>query len=99
MISRPLMRRDERDDGANRGRLDDGAERVAEVDAGPLGKALDDPSRLVPLERAVGVQFVLEDPLAADDVDAVGMRNQFPSVVGTQGIELHLHRGAPVRVA
>ena len=56
------------EDGADGGRLDDGAERLVVVDAVLLGEAADDSACLVASESAIGVVLVLEDPLARYDV-------------------------------
>jgi hypothetical protein len=44
----PIPGRGDAEDGADRGRLDDRAERLVVVDAGLLGEAANNPPRLVP---------------------------------------------------
>jgi hypothetical protein len=46
---------------------------------------------LVPLRGAIGVELVIEDPFAGDDVGANRMRDKIPSVVGDQRIIFFLH--------
>jgi hypothetical protein len=48
---------------------------------------MDDPTGLVPINAPIFLEFVTEDPLAADYVGAMGTRNELPRVVGDQGIE------------
>ena len=78
-------------DGADCGRLDDGAERLVEVNAGLLREPADHPPRLVPLQRAICTEFMAKQPLAADDVRSTGTGDERPRLVYLQSPELVLH--------
>jgi hypothetical protein len=43
---------------------------------------------LIPVQRAIGLKLVLEDPLVGDDIAPRRPRNQVPRVVGLQGLIL-----------
>jgi hypothetical protein len=66
----------------NGGGLDDGAEGLIVVHPRALGEPSEDPMSLVPVQRAIYLEFVLEDPLAGDDIGPRRTRNQVPRVVG-----------------
>lgn len=78
--------------------FDNGTVRLAIVDARVLSEAAHHPSHLVPIEAPVFLEFVTEDPFAADDVRSRWTRNEFPGVVGDQGVELGLHSLGPIGV-
>jgi hypothetical protein len=42
---------------------------------------MEHPTSLVPVQRAIHLELVLEDPLAGDDVGPRRSRNQVPRVV------------------
>lgn len=84
-----------RADGAG---LDHRGEGLMEVDPGTLRESADNPTRLAPFQRAVGMQFVLEEPFTCDDVSIGGTRDQCPCPVGLQRLELILHRRTPLRI-
>jgi hypothetical protein len=63
-----------------------------------LGEAAKDPTSLVLFQGAVGVELVLKDTFADDDVGANRMSDKISSVVGDQSIILFLHGTAPGRV-
>ena len=81
LVDRPLTRSSDAEDDPNRGRLDDGAERLVVVDAVSLGEAADNPMSPMTSQRDVGVELVLEDPLAGDDVGARRPGDEAPRVV------------------
>jgi hypothetical protein len=83
-------------DGADRGQLDHRAEGLIVVDAGSLGEATKNPASLVSFRGAVGIELVLENPLADDDVGANGVRDKIPGVVGDQGNKFFFHGAAPI---
>jgi hypothetical protein len=58
--------------GAGRGRLDHRVECLIIVDVGSLGEAAKDLASLIPFQRAVGVELVLDNPFVGDDVGANG---------------------------
>jgi hypothetical protein len=94
-MDRPGIGDSQRKHHADSGRLDHRAEGLIIVDAEPLGKAAKDPTTLVPLHGAVGVELVLEDPFIGDDVGANRMRDKIPSIVGDQTIIFFLHVVVP----
>jgi hypothetical protein len=70
---------------ANHGRLDHHAKCLIIVDVRSLSEAAKDPVRLVSFQRAIGVELVIENPFASDDVGANGARYKILGVVGDQG--------------
>lgn len=92
----PTLSGDQGEHGADRRRLDDRRKRLAKVDVGPLHEATDDPARLVPLEAAVGVEFMFEHPFAGDDVGAQQPRDKASGVVRLEHVEFALHRLLPI---
>jgi hypothetical protein len=87
---------DQGEDGADRERLDHRAEGLIVVDAGSLGEAAKNPASLVPFQGTVGIELVLENPLASDDVGANGARDKISGVVGDQGNKFFFHGTAPI---
>jgi hypothetical protein len=51
---------------------------------------MDDPARLVPGQGPIGVELVLEQPLARNGTGQLG--NQAPGVVGDESIVFRHHR-------
>ena len=98
LMCRPVLAGDEHEHGADCRWFDHRRERLLEVDAGSLMKATDNPPGFVTLEGAVGVQFVLEHPLAGDDLGISRTRYERPCAVVLESIELELHCCSPVRI-
>jgi hypothetical protein len=94
----PVSRRNNAEDGVDRGRLDDWAECLVVVDAGLLREAANNPARLVPGEGAVGVELVFEQPLASDNVHTRWPRYKARSAVVDQRLVLFCHRSAPIGI-
>ena len=67
-------------------------ESLMEIYSRSLREPSDNPSGFAPLERSVGVELVLEQPLPGDDIGMCWPRHQRPSAVGLQSIILRLHR-------
>jgi hypothetical protein len=82
----------------DRGWLNHRAEGLTVVDAGLVGEAAKDPTSLVPFQRAIGVELVLENSFAGDDIRANGARDKIPNVVDDQGSKLFFHGVTPVRI-
>jgi hypothetical protein len=82
----------------DRGRLDHQADGVIVVDAESLGEAMKDPMSLVPFQRAVRVELMLENLFVSDDVGANGARDKITGVIADQGSKLFFHTVAPVRI-
>jgi hypothetical protein len=57
---------------ANLGQLDHRTEGLIVVDAGLLGEHVKDPTSLVPLQRVIGVELVLENPLLVTTLEPTG---------------------------
>jgi hypothetical protein len=76
---------------ADGGRLNHRAEGLIVVDVGPLGEAMKVPMSLVSLQGSMGVELVIEDPFARDDVGTNRMKYGIPSIVGDQSIIFFLH--------
>lgn len=95
----PVSRHCKAEHSTHGGRLDDGAEGFVEVNAGTLSETAKDPASLVPVEGTVGLELVLEEPLASDDVGAAWPRNEVPGAVGEKGVELILHCSPPIWVS
>jgi hypothetical protein len=55
-----------------------------------------DPASLVPFQRTIGVELVLEDPFVDNDVGSNGARDKILGVVGEQGSKFFFHGAAPV---
>jgi hypothetical protein len=75
----PVLQCNQREHRADRGRIYDRGERLAEVGPGSLMEAAHDPACLVPCQGAVRVAFVGENPLAGDDPSIAWLRNKRPS--------------------
>jgi hypothetical protein len=80
------------------GWLDHRAEGLIAVDAGSLGEDVKNPASLVPFQRVVGVELVLENPFASDDIGANVAWDKILGVVGDQGSKLFFHGVAPVQI-
>jgi hypothetical protein len=70
LMNRPGVGDGEGEHGADRGRLDHWVEGLIIVGIGSLNEAAKDPSSLVPFQRAIRVELLLENPFASNDVGA-----------------------------
>jgi hypothetical protein len=70
-----------REHGVNSSRLHHMTKGLIKVHTRSLGKTMENPARLVPLEGAIRLKLVLEDPLASDDVGPRGPRHKIPCVI------------------
>jgi hypothetical protein len=61
-----------------------------------LGEVIKDPASLVPFQSAIGVELVLEDPFAGDDVRANRAWDKMPGFVGDRGSKFFFLGVAPV---
>ena len=82
LVYRPATLGSEMEHSAYCCRFDDRTVRLAVVDAGALREHADHPSRLVAIEAPVFLEFVNEDPFAADYVCSRWTRDKLPGVVG-----------------
>jgi hypothetical protein len=96
LMNRPGAGDGQGEHGADHDQLDHWAKGLNVVDVGSLGEAAKNPVSLVPVQGAVGVELVLENPLAGDDVGANWARDKIPCVVGDKGSKLFFHGVAPV---
>lgn len=85
-------------DHANGGQLDNRREGFAEIHTGALGETSDNPTGFVPIQGAVRVKFMLEDPLPRDDMGDKWAIDEAPSAVGPKGGELLLHGRMLIRI-
>jgi hypothetical protein len=79
-------------------RLHNGAKNLIIIDIEMLCEPTENPAGLVPLECPVGLELVLEDSLAGDNIGAAGAQNEVPSFVGHESIILFLHSLLPMRI-
>ena len=98
LMNRPGAGGGDAEDDTNGRGLDDGAEGLVVVDAMLLGVATNNPTCLVTGERAIGVELVLEDPLAGNDVCTRWTRDEPPRAIVDQSLELFGHGCTPVGV-
>jgi hypothetical protein len=82
---------DQGEHGVDRGRIDHWTEGLIVVDAGSLGEAPKNTTRLVPFQRTVGIELVHENPLVVNGVGANGVRDKIRSVVGDQCSKYFFH--------
>jgi hypothetical protein len=78
------------------GRLDDGVEGLIVVHPRALSEPSEDLTSLVPVNRVICLELVLEDLLVGDDIGPRRLRNQVPRVVRQHGLVLLLHSATPV---
>jgi hypothetical protein len=97
-MNRPGAGNNQREHGVDHGQLDHRAEGLIIVGVVSLGvkPRTKDPASLVPFQRAIEVEFVLENPFVSDDVAANGARDKIPGAVSNQGNKLFFHGTAPV---
>jgi hypothetical protein len=79
-------------------RLDHRTEGLIVIDARSLGEAAKDPVSLVPFQRVVRVELVLENPFVDDGVGANGARDKISGVVGDQGNKFFFHDAVSVQI-
>jgi hypothetical protein len=101
-MKRPGARDGQGEHGADYGHLDHRAKGLIIVDAGSLdlllGEAVKNPASLVPFQGAIGIELVLENPVAGDDVGANGVRDKIPGVVGNQDSKFFFHGATPIQI-
>jgi hypothetical protein len=97
LVHGPTPRDSQSQHSPDGGRLDDEAEGLIVVHPRTLSEAVEDPTSLVPIKRAIRLELVLEDTLASDDISPRRPRNQVPRVVRQQGLVL-LHGATPVGI-
>jgi hypothetical protein len=98
LVHRPTPVESQSQHSPDDGRLDDRAKSLIVVHPGALSEPPLDPTSFVLVKRAICLEFVLEDPLASDDISPRRLRNQVPRVVRHQGLILFLHSAMLVGV-
>jgi hypothetical protein len=86
------------EDDVDRGRFDNWTEHLVEVNAVLLREATKHPACFVAVERAIGLQLVVKDPLARDDVGVTRRRHEIPSVIAEESTILLGHSLEPVGI-
>jgi hypothetical protein len=99
LLNWPVAEDSNSDHRANGGRFHNRAKSHIVVDPGALCETPEDPASLVAIKGPVGVKLVREDPLAGDDVRAMGPGNKLPIPIAHQGLVLILHSRAPIGVS
>lgn len=64
---------------------------LREVDARALCEPAKDPACLIPFKRTIGVELMLEYPLACHNIGVRWPRNEIPGVVSNQSCILLFH--------
>ena len=98
LVNRPLAGESQRENRVNCGRLNDWAKCLGKVNTRALSEATKNPTCLVTLQRTVGEELVLENPLAGDNVGMSGARNQIPSLVLKESSMFFFHGGPPIGI-
>jgi hypothetical protein len=98
LMNWPGARDDQGEHGADRGQLDHRTKGLIVVDAGSLGEVVKDLESLVPLQRTVGFELVLENLFVGDNVGANRARDKIRGVVGDQGSKLFFHGATLVQI-
>jgi hypothetical protein len=99
LVNRAGAGDDQGEHGADLGQLDRRAEDLIVVDVESLGEVAKNLVSLVPVQGAVGIELVIENPLAGDDVGTNRTRDKILGVVGDQGSKLFFHGMTPVRIS
>jgi hypothetical protein len=71
LVDRLIPRESKGRDGANYRRLHNGAESLIIIDT----ETLCEPVKNIPIKCLVSLELVLEDPLAGDNIGAIGAQN------------------------
>ena len=93
---RPGARSGNAEDDANGSRFDNRTERLVVVDVVLLRKTTNDPPGFMASERAISTIFVLEDPLAGDDVGTWRSGYETPCAIIHERLVFVGHRRAPI---
>jgi hypothetical protein len=99
LVNGPRLRGSNAEDDANRGRFDNWTESLVVVDAVLLGEAPHNPTCLMPSKGSISIIFMLENPLAGDDIGTGWSRNQAPCTIVDESLKLLRHSRAPLRVS
>uniref|UniRef100_A0A0A9DAU1 Uncharacterized protein n=1 Tax=Arundo donax TaxID=35708 RepID=A0A0A9DAU1_ARUDO len=69
------------------------------IDTRLLRVSTNNPPSLVMSERTIGVKFVLEYPIARNDISTRRSRHKFPSLVVNKSLEFIRHSHSPIRIS
>jgi hypothetical protein len=75
LVDRPISRESKRQDGENSHMLHNGVESLIIIDAGTLHEPVKNSTGLVPLECPVGLELMIKNSLAGDNIGAAGSQN------------------------
>jgi hypothetical protein len=95
LVHGPTLGDSQNQHSSDGGRLDDWAEGLIIVHPRAPSEPPEDPMNLVPVQKAIRLELVLEYPLVSDDIGTRRPRNQVPRVVRRQSLVL-LHSTTPV---
>ena len=74
-------------------------ESLIKVHTRPLGKTTKNPTCLVPLEGAIRLKLVLEDPLPSDNIGPRRAMHKVPGVILKKSIVFFLHSWSPMGIS
>jgi len=97
LMNRPAARECQGQNCADSSRFDNRTEGLIKINTWALCEATKHPTGLVPFQRTICLELVLEHPFAANNIGLRWSRNQIPSVVHQQCIVL-LHGSTPIGV-
>ena len=96
LMNRPFIGERNDEDGAHGEWFHNQTERLLKINTGSLRDAAEDPTRLVSIQGAIGLQLVLKNLFTCNHISTSGTWNKVPHVISAQGCELVLHSEAPV---
>jgi hypothetical protein len=98
LASLPFKGECDGEDDTDRGQFDSRTERLIEVNTLLLRETAKHPVCFVAVEGAIGLHFVVKDPLAGDDVGVPRRRHEIPSVIAKESMILLGHSLEPVGI-
>lgn len=97
-MNRPILRHGKRENNADGGWFEDGAESLVELNARLLCETTNDPTCLVTSKRSIRIEFVTENPFATYDVGTRRGRDESPGLVLDKSVMFFLHGLVPGRI-
>jgi hypothetical protein len=98
LASLPFKGERDGEDDVDRGQFDNQTERLVKVNALLLRETAKHPACFVAIERAIGLQLVVKDPLPRNDVGIPRRRHEIPSVIAEESTILLGHSLEPVGI-
>ena len=92
----PGRRNDKAENDSDHAWFNHGREGFVRVNTGLLRITTTNPPSLLAGERAIGVEFMPENPFPGDNIGAMWTRNEGPGVVEEEGVILVFHGMEPV---